>query len=301
MEKPVALIIEDDRDIAALFRHVLDIAGYQTEIVLHGKHAVERLESTRQDIVLLDLHLPGVPGEQILKQIRSDGRLKEVPVVVVTAHSEIADQLSDEADLVLLKPVNLDQLSILVQRLRTTSASMHETPWDSATHLYNRSFFTVRLTYSLERLRQIGPNQFGVLYADLNPFAPLRARLNTGQLNAFLHETGLHLRRILRPTDTTAHFGNGLFIVLLEDFGDPSVPPKIARRVQLELSRYLSQGENTGIRVYVGVVLCDTSYISAEEILRDVELARGLTTNQQEYVLYNRPVFTTYRASSQNP
>jgi DNA-binding response OmpR family regulator len=40
MGKPFALIIEDDRDISALFRHVLDIAGYHTEIILHGKEAV---------------------------------------------------------------------------------------------------------------------------------------------------------------------------------------------------------------------------------------------------------------------
>ena len=37
MEKPFALIVEDERDIAALFRHVLDVAGYRTEIVMNGK------------------------------------------------------------------------------------------------------------------------------------------------------------------------------------------------------------------------------------------------------------------------
>ncbi len=44
MDKPFALIIEDERDIAALFRHVLDVAGYRTEIILHGKEALKRLE-----------------------------------------------------------------------------------------------------------------------------------------------------------------------------------------------------------------------------------------------------------------
>jgi CheY-like chemotaxis protein len=53
MSKPVALIVEDDRDILALFRHVLDIAGYHTEIVLNGKEAMERLDTLLPDIVLL--------------------------------------------------------------------------------------------------------------------------------------------------------------------------------------------------------------------------------------------------------
>ncbi len=151
MEKPVALIIEDERDIAALFRHVLDIAGYHTEIVMDGREAVKRLESGRPDIVLLDLNLPGVSGSKILEQMRGDKRLSAVPVVVVTGHSEVAVNLPSEPDLILFKPVNLDQLSNLVQRLRNTPGSMREQPWDEVTHLYNRSFFDVRLTYSLER------------------------------------------------------------------------------------------------------------------------------------------------------
>ena len=117
VEKQFALIIEDDRDIAALFRHVLNIAGYHTE--MHGKEAMKYLHSVQPDIVLLDLHLLGVSGVQILEQMRADERLKLVPVVVVTAYSRDADSLPIEPDLVLLKPVNLEQLSDLVQ-LRTS-------------------------------------------------------------------------------------------------------------------------------------------------------------------------------------
>ena len=175
MEKPLALIVEDDRDIAALFRHVLDIAGYRTEIVMHGGEAVERLQSMLPDIVLLDLNLPGVPGAVILEDMRGDERLGNVPVVVITAHSHIADTLPVEPDLVLLKPVNLDQLSNLVQRLRRPPLSVREAPWDPTTHLYNRGFFSVRLNYSLERAKQIGVNRFGMIFVDLDPIR-LRSR-----------------------------------------------------------------------------------------------------------------------------
>ena len=88
--------------------------------------------------------------------MRADERLKDVPVVVVTAHSQVADNLAVEPDLVLLKPVSLSQLSNLVQRLRNTPLSMPEAPWDPITHLYNRGFFSVRLSYSLEQREAIG-------------------------------------------------------------------------------------------------------------------------------------------------
>lgn len=126
MDKPIALIVEDDRDILALFRHVLDVAGYHTEIVLDGKDAMERLGSLTPDIVLLDLQLPRMSGLDILKNIRSEERLKNIPVVVITAYAPMADTLPVEPDLLLLKPVDINQLSNLVQRLQATQGALNE-------------------------------------------------------------------------------------------------------------------------------------------------------------------------------
>ena len=94
MEKPFALIIEDDRDIVALFRHVMDLAGYQTEIVLHGEVAVDYLSKSTPDIVLLDLNLPGVSGGEILAMMKADERLKHIPVVVITALPHLVETLT---------------------------------------------------------------------------------------------------------------------------------------------------------------------------------------------------------------
>jgi diguanylate cyclase (GGDEF)-like protein len=298
MEKPFALIVEDDRDIAALFRHVLDIAGYQTENVMDGREAVRRLNSTRPDIVLLDLSLPGVPGAKILQQMRADERLQGVPVVVITAHAHIADSLPVEPDLVLLKPVNLDQLSNLVQRLRTTPTSMGETPWDEATHLYNSAFFSVRLAYSLERARQIGTNRFGVMFVDLEPFASLERKLDAEQMSAFLREIAGHLKSSMRPTDTLARTGGGFFLTLIEDVPDDKIPARIAARIRLELGDYLTQKHAPGrLHAYVGVVLCDGGYESTQEILKDIEVARKLARTGKQDARYNREMLMGFRGT----
>lgn len=298
MEKPFALIIEDERDIAALFRHVLDIAGYHTEIILHGREAIRRLSSVRPDIVLLDLHLPSVSGTQILEHMRADSKLKSVPVVVITAYARDAESLPVEPDLVLMKPVNLEQLSNLVQRLRTTPGSMREAPWDEPTHLYNRSFFTVRLTYSLERARQIGHNRFGVMLAELDPIAPFHELFDAGRLKSFLQETAAHFKSILRPTDTISRFEDGLFLILLEDVVNEAVPGKIARRVRKELGTYLFEKHiESALHVCVGVVLCSATYASAEEILADVDLTRKLAKNKKDHVLYDRDALIKLRRS----
>lgn len=296
MEKPTALVIEDERDIAALFRHVLDVAGYRTEIAMNGRDAVKRLDSMRPDIVLLDLNLPGVSGVKILEKMRADQNLMAVPVVVITAHSEVADSLPVEPDLVLLKPVNLDQLSNLIQRLRATSASMREAPWDPATHLYNKSFFMVRLAYSLERAKQVGSNYFGVMFADLDPFRFLKNRLDDVQLNGLLHEAASCLKTALRPTDTIARFDEGLFLILLEDMPGKDVPTGITSRVQLGLEKYLSEQKSAiGLRVYVGILLCNAAYVNVEEILQDIDLSRLLAREGGGNILYDREMLRPRR------
>src|SRR5688500_19822990 len=144
--KPSALIIEDDRDIVALFRHVLDLAGYRTEIVLHGRVAVEHLARSRPDIVFLALGLPGVSGSEILVMMREDERQKDVPVVVITANAHLVEALPVAPQLVLIKPVNIEQLCNLILRICPTEKSMDSLHLDVLSGVYNRSFFMARLS-----------------------------------------------------------------------------------------------------------------------------------------------------------
>jgi diguanylate cyclase (GGDEF)-like protein len=298
MDKPFALIIEDDRDIAALFRHVLDIAGYQTEVIMHGGEAIERLQSILPDIVLLDLTLPGVPGSVILEDMRADPRLKNVPVLVITAYAYMADTLSVEPDLVLLKPVNLEQLSNLVQRLRHPAKSIRETPWDPITHLYNRGFFDVRLTYSLDRTRQLVANRFGIVFVDIEPFISLRKTMPLDQFNELLQELARHVKASLRPTDTIARYSDELFLVLIEDIPDDNMPARLAARLQRELHEFFwHKGLLAGVPAYVGLVSSGSGYASVEEVLGDVQIARKLARTEKGQVYYDRELLQAMRGA----
>ena len=115
--KPLALIIEDNQDQNLIFTTALDQAGFETESILEGSAAQERLKEIVPNVVVLDLHIPGVHGEILLRQIRSDQRLVDVRVILATADAALADNLQLQADLVLLKPVSFSQLSALAARL----------------------------------------------------------------------------------------------------------------------------------------------------------------------------------------
>lgn len=287
MDKPTALIVEDDRDIVALFRHVLDVAGYQTEIILDGRDAMDRLEVLTPNIVLLDLQLPRLSGVEILKRMKEDRRLKRVPVVVITAYSPIADSLPVEPDLLLLKPVDINQLSSLVQRLQVTQGAMDEPAHEDVTGLYNLPFFKVRLTFSLERIKQSSFRRFGVLFAEVPKLDELREHMREDEFDTFLRKLADQFRVTLRPTDTMAWSSTDkLFLTLIEEIPSPDAPLKIAGRVRDSMKKFLETDDyGLGLRASIGVLLCDTEYQDIEQISRDVEFAR----NQLRLGLYTNP------------
>lgn len=116
MSQRLALIIEDDVDLSIIFSESLKAAGFEAEIIRDGALAVERLSCTQPELVVLDLHLPNVSGEELLTQIRSDARLSKTHVILCTADPRMADPLQEVADLVLIKPVVFSQLRDLAKR-----------------------------------------------------------------------------------------------------------------------------------------------------------------------------------------
>lgn len=117
MSKPLAFIIEDNKDIAYIFAEAVGDAGFETEIMMTGKKAKDRLANSVPALVILDLYLPDIHGTELLELIRSDSRLAATRVIVATAEARMAEGLHEKADLVLTKPVSFFQLRDLASRL----------------------------------------------------------------------------------------------------------------------------------------------------------------------------------------
>jgi diguanylate cyclase (GGDEF)-like protein len=291
--KPFALIIDDERDIAALFRHVLDMAGFQTEIAFHGQDAVERLSNSQPDIVLLDLNLPGVSGSEILEMIRKDNRLDHTKVIVITGHAHIAGGLSVQPDLVLLKPVSIDQLTSLVDRIILSEKSpkaipLRQKPLDNRTGLYNQSFFLNRLESSLRQSREIDSYLFTVLLFNLERIKKTGNHASSYQWESVLHEMSGWLRRILRPTDTIARFDPDTFYILIENVPNGEIAVRIANRIQEILNQNVPDiGNKIKLPIRIGILLCDSGYENVDIVLSDARYALSLANAQgEEYVQY---------------
>lgn len=278
MDKPFALIIEDDRDIAALFRHVIDIAGYRTEIINHGQAAVERLSNSKPDIVILDLNLPGVSGKAILEKIRKDERLDQTKIIVVTAHAYIADNLLVKPDLILLKPVSTDQLLSFIDRFYQPNDSqkttpLRDTPWDKSTGLYKKSFFLNRLDSALRQSKEIEEYHFAVLSYTLDQ----KRQLDNKDWDSVLRKTAESIKSVLRPNDTFSRFEQSNFYILIENIPNEDTSRMVATRIEAILNQNLLDiGYNLQTPITLNISYSDSGYKEIGKILDSAKNAKAL-------------------------
>jgi len=113
----LALVIEDDEDLAEIFGQALGAAGFTVEIIRDGLAAQERIKQVVPTVITLDMHIPHISGNVLLDQIKADVRLSKTSVVVATADAQMGDALRGVADLVLIKPITFTQLRDLTFRL----------------------------------------------------------------------------------------------------------------------------------------------------------------------------------------
>ena len=160
-------IIDDDIHIGNLLEEVLQKAGYQVLRAYSGTEALYLVSQHRPDLILLDLMLPGLTGEEVLE------RIKDIPVIVVSAKVDVQDKvkllLGGAVDYVT-KPFNTEELLARISvNLRKNSVSarkevlcVNDLMLDPASHEVKVKDMPVRLTrteYAILKLLMANPGQ----------------------------------------------------------------------------------------------------------------------------------------------
>lgn len=117
MNKPLVLVVEDDRPVRNLIVTTLKSHDYRYLTAENGKTAIMEASSHNPDIVLLDLGLPDIDGTEVITNIRG---WSNMPIIVISARSEDSDKitaLDAGADDYLTKPFSVEEL---LARLRVT-------------------------------------------------------------------------------------------------------------------------------------------------------------------------------------
>jgi two-component system, OmpR family, phosphate regulon response regulator PhoB len=112
------LVVEDERDIAALVAYHLTREGFRVRTASTGPDAIAAIRAERPDLIVLDLMLPGLSGYEVLEEVRRQPEVRDVPVVVLTARREEPDRIRGlelGADDYVTKPFSPKELVLRVE------------------------------------------------------------------------------------------------------------------------------------------------------------------------------------------
>lgn len=135
------LLCEDERDLSAAVKKILEINQYEVDCAFDGVQTLERMHSNAYDCVILDVMMPRMDGFQVLKMLRQES--DQTPILMLTARTEIDDKvlgLDSGADDYMTKPFQtkelLARIRVLLRARAKSEAAMsfHDITLDPATY-----------------------------------------------------------------------------------------------------------------------------------------------------------------------
>ena len=115
-KRPTILVVDDDAPIRGLMTTVLREFSYDPLTAASGDEALELARSSRPDLVLLDMKMPGMSGEEAVSAFRRDSELRDIPIIILSGEPVNGEDLSRiGADAAIQKPFDISELLRRVQ------------------------------------------------------------------------------------------------------------------------------------------------------------------------------------------
>lgn len=121
------LVVEDEPDAAELFAEMMRVNGFRVIKMFSSTPAISMIAQEKPDVVILDVMMPDVSGLEVLRFMRREPELKDIPVIVVSAKSmpsDIRTGMDAGASIYLTKPVGYLDLKHAVERLIEDEADL---------------------------------------------------------------------------------------------------------------------------------------------------------------------------------
>ena len=235
MAKARILIVEDSKAQADITGAFLEKNGYEVVCVHDGAGAIKAAKTESYDVILLDLVLPDINGNEICRWLKLNSETRGIPIIMLTVESALKDKVASleaGADDYLPKPYNEIELNARIYAALRTKALQDElrdknrqleellakvelqSITDPLTRLYNRRYVETVLEKELaEWKRYMSP--MACLMVDVDHFKNINDRYGHETGDSVLKELAALLKHSLREADTVARWGGEEFLILL--------------------------------------------------------------------------------------
>ncbi len=234
MAKARILLVEDNKTQAKIISNCLAKNGYEIVNVDSGMSAIKAAKSEKIDIVLLDLVLPDIDGNEVCRWLKLNYDTKTIPIIMLTVKGESSDKvagLEAGADDYLQKPFDENELNARIYaRLRVksqqdelqqmnrqleTMLTRVETlaTMDSLTGLFNRRRFESIMSNEFKKCqRYLHP--LSCMMIDIDHFKEINDTFGHQAGDEVLREVARNIQGCIREVDTLARWGGEEFVVL---------------------------------------------------------------------------------------
>jgi DNA-binding response OmpR family regulator len=211
---PRILVVDDEPSLRSLLRRVLGREGFEVLLATNGREGLDSAAKEKPDLVVLDLSLPDVDGDEVCRQMRRTPAIENIPVLILTgktAEGLLARCLNGGADDYLTKPFDIEEILARLRALLRRSRGLL-----SSQQGISKGRLTIRVAERMvlwngQRIPALAPKEFELL-RHLVFHAPSVLDKNTLALKAWgvpfdqLHRRTLdvHIRRIRRKLGPTA-------------------------------------------------------------------------------------------------
>jgi len=222
------LIAEDDAHIAELIKIILETKGYTTHWAKDGQEALVEAERLRPDLILLDVMMPKLNGYEVLRHLKDNSDLKNIPIIFVTVRGETDSKvvgLRLGGHDYITKPFDLDELIARVEAalrikgehdtLRAVNRRLAELSMtDPLTSLYNRRYLMERFEEEVERARRYA-YPVACCMVDIDDFKYVNDTYGHLQGDQVLQQLAMIMKNSNRVVDILARFGGEEFLMIL--------------------------------------------------------------------------------------
>ena len=276
---PRVLLVDDDEQIHELMALLLEGAGYEFRACSEPRELENTLGEFCPDLLLMDVHLPGVSGYDLARWVRQSEKWLTLPLIVVTTDTPMASRIASlraGADDHIEKPVSppllLTAIAARIERSRLLRTLVER---DGLTGLLTHSAFMERIKARYAQSRRSALISSALAMIDLDHFKQVNDRYGHPTGDRVLVALATLLRRRLRSSDTIGRYGGEEFAVLIEDLNGKEASRLIERLLDefRETTLEDASGETFSVTFSGGIAMLETKTPSFEEWLDDADRA----------------------------